>query len=175
MPAMPAMPACLPACVPVCVAAWLRACGLAWPALGLTCAASCLAAGWPGWPGWPGCLAACLQRMHSAEAISMHTVWLMARGCPLCKQAYKSTVKSVQSLFIVWWNETMCCLHEEAHKRIFHCASMESKQAREEGMPALSKKGKTETRTLPPKITSATVFPLQQNAPRRRPGWQANV
>ena len=36
----------------------------------------------------------------------------------------------------------MFCLHEEAHKRIFHCASMESKQAKEEGMPALSKKGK---------------------------------
>jgi hypothetical protein len=69
----------------------------------------------------------------------------------------------------------MFFLHEEAHKRIFHCASMESKQTREEGMLALSKKGKMEMRTLPPKIASATIFPLQQNAPRRRPGWQANV
>jgi hypothetical protein len=54
----------------------------------------------------------------------------------------------------------MFFLHEEAHKRIFHGASMESKQAREEAMPTLSKARKMDMCTLPPKITYAAILPL---------------
>ena len=74
---LPCLPACVPACLPACLRPGLP--GLpAWPGL---------AWAWPA--GWPGCLAAKnAQRRSTRQAhhIDAH-VLLMARDCPLCKQA----------------------------------------------------------------------------------------
>ena len=121
---------CLPACVPAAWPAW-PAC-LAWPGLGLAC-----------WLAWlPGCKECTAQKHEAGTPYRCTQCCLWHATALFVSKHKKSTVESAQSLLIVWCNETMFCLHEEAHKRIFHCASMESKQAREEGMPALSKKGK---------------------------------
>ena len=122
----------------------------------------------------------CLQRMHSAEAwgrhtISVHAVRPMARCLSLCQQASKPAVEHVPRLSVVWCKKAMFFMPNKADKRIFHRVSMESKQTREEGLPALSEKRKMELWILPPKIASATIFPVQQNAPRRRPKWQTDV
>ena len=82
LPCLPAcLPACLRACVPACVpAAWPAwpAC-LAWPGLGLAC--------WLAWlPGYLAAKNAQRRSTRQAHHIDAH-VLLMARDCPLCKQA----------------------------------------------------------------------------------------
>jgi hypothetical protein len=64
-----------------------------------------------------------LQRMHRTEArgrntLPLHTLWLMARGCPLCKQASNSTVEHVPRLFIMRCEKAMRFMPVKANERI---------------------------------------------------------